>query len=131
LGWIVRRILFSTLARWAKDIGQMDDILVRSIRGLYDLGADAGDPPRSKSPCLQKSAVSSQDPALSLGCVLTVAGAKLASAIVKAYGTRMQGALPVTSLTQNMVQIAVIVISILILLNSLGMSITPLLTALG
>jgi small-conductance mechanosensitive channel len=62
---------------------------------------------------------------------LTIVGAKLASETVRIYGSRMQGTLPVTSLTQNLAQIAVIIIGILILLSSLGISITPLLTALG
>ena len=62
---------------------------------------------------------------------LTVVGAKLASESVRIYGSRMQGSLPVTSLTQNLAQLTVIIIGMLILLNSLGMSITPLLTALG
>jgi len=37
----------------------------------------------------------------------------------------------VTSLTQNVAQLAVIIVGFLIFLNSLGISITPLLTALG
>jgi small-conductance mechanosensitive channel len=135
LGWIVRRILFATLARWAKKTsGQIDDILVRSIRGPFmiwvlmlaiHLGAEVSPLPPKISGLIAKILL------FLLVASLTVAAAKLASEIVKAYGNRMQGALPVTSLTQNLVQILVIVIGILILLNSLGMSITPLLTALG
>ena len=36
LGFLVRRLLFSALARWAKrTAGQFDDILVRAIRGPF------------------------------------------------------------------------------------------------
>jgi small-conductance mechanosensitive channel len=43
----------------------------------------------------------------------------------------LQSTLPVTSLTQNLARIGVITMGFLILLNQLGVSITPILTALG
>jgi small-conductance mechanosensitive channel len=62
---------------------------------------------------------------------LTLVGSKIASESVRVYGSGKQGELPVTSLAQHVAQLAVIIIGTLILLNSLGISITPLLTALG
>ena len=47
------------------------------------------------------------------------------------YGSSLQQALPVTSLTQNIATGLVISIGLLIILNGLGLSITPILTALG
>jgi small-conductance mechanosensitive channel len=135
LGFLVRRLLFSALARWAqKTAGQIDDIIVRAIKGPFliwvlmlaiHLAAQISPLPDKISGLIGKVLL------FLLVASLTVVGAKLASEIVKIYGSRMQGALPVTSLTQNVAQVAVIVVGILILLNSLGMSITPLLTALG
>jgi small-conductance mechanosensitive channel len=61
---------------------------------------------------------------------LTLVAARLAAALVKQYGVA-EGALPVTTLTQNLARLGVFTIGILILLNSLGLSITPILTALG
>lgn len=62
---------------------------------------------------------------------LTLAVAQLLSGIVDAYGVRMAPALPVTSLTKNIVWSAVVVLGGLMILNGIGVSITPMLTALG
>lgn len=51
--------------------------------------------------------------------------------LTEAYGHAVQEALPVTTLTQNIVRIVVLMIGFLIVLNGLGLSITPILTALG
>lgn len=135
VGLLVRRLIFSALSRWAKKTsGQIDDIIVRSVRGPFliwvlmlaiHLAAQISPLPDKISALIGKILL------FLLIASLTVVGARLASEIVRIYGSRMQGALPVTSLTQNVAQIAVIVIGLLILLNSLGISITPLLTALG
>lgn len=61
--------------------------------------------------------------------VLILAG--LAGRLIALYASRFQNALPVTSLTQNLVRIIVFVIGILTILNGLGISVTPILTALG
>ncbi len=135
LGWVVRRILFSALARWAKKTsGQMDDIIIGAVRGPFmvwvlmlaiHLGAEVSPLPAKISALIAKILL------FLLIASFTAVAAKLVSEIIKAYGSRTQGALPVTSLTQNISKMVVIVIGILILLNSLGVSITPLLTAFG
>lgn len=135
LGFLVRRLLFSALERWArKTAGQIDDLVVRAIRGPFmiwvlmlaiHLAAQVSLLPEKISALIAKFLL------FLLITSLTIVGAKLASEIVKIYGARMQGALPVTSLTQNLAQLFVVVIGILIFLNSLGIPITPLLTALG
>src|ERR1035438_1610594 len=51
--------------------------------------------------------------------------------MVRFYGTQIPGALPVTTLTQNLAQISVMILGVLILLNHFSVSITPILTALG
>lgn len=61
--------------------------------------------------------------------VLVLAG--LAGRIVGMYGEQFQHALPITSLTQNLVKIIIFVIGVLTILNGLGISVTPILTALG
>jgi small-conductance mechanosensitive channel len=47
------------------------------------------------------------------------------------YSERVEGFLPLTSLTQNITRIIIFSIGILIILNSLGISITPILATLG
>jgi len=135
VGFVVRRLLFSALARWArKTSGQLDDIVVHAVRGPFmvwvlmlglHLATQISPLPDKVSNLIAKILL------FLMVASLTFVGAKLASEIVRLYGSRMQGTLPVTSLTQNMAQVAVIIVGILILLSSLGMSITPLLTALG
>jgi small-conductance mechanosensitive channel len=135
IGLLVRRLLFSALARWAqKTSGQWDDIIVRALRGPFiiwvlmlaiHLASQVSSLPDKISNSIGKILV------FLFIVSLTVVGSKIAGEAVKAYGTRTQGTLPVTSLTQNVAQLVVIVIGLLILLDSLRISITPLLTALG
>jgi small-conductance mechanosensitive channel len=62
---------------------------------------------------------------------LTVVAARIASSVVRRYGSRLHGGFQVTSLTENIVRIVVILLGALILLNEIGVSVTPILTALG
>jgi small-conductance mechanosensitive channel len=135
LGFLVRRLLFSTLARWAKKTsGQFDDIIVQAVRGPFiiwvlmlsiHLAAQASPLPDKISNLIAKALL------FLLIASLTMAGSRIASESVRVYGTRSQSTLPVTSLTQHVAQLAVIIIGLLILLNSLGIPIAPLLTAMG
>jgi len=69
---------------------------------------------------------------LTLGIIsVTMVIASIASRVVKLYSAKIDTALPVTSLTQNIVRIIIFGIGILIILNSLGISITPILATLG
>jgi small-conductance mechanosensitive channel len=56
---------------------------------------------------------------------------RIAGNLVRHYGNQVPGAMPVTTLTQNLAQIAVVILGGLILLNEYHVSITPILTALG
>jgi small-conductance mechanosensitive channel len=62
---------------------------------------------------------------------LTVILSGLAGRLITLYSGRFQQALPVTSLTHNIAKIFVIAIGALMILHGLGISIAPLLTALG
>ncbi len=135
VGLLARRLLFSALTRWAeKTPGQVDDIVVKAIKGPFmiwvlmlaiHLAAQVSPLPEKISGLIGKVLL------FLLIASLTVVGSKMASEVIRVYGARVHGALPVTSLTQNLARLTVIIIGILILLNSLGMSITPILTALG
>ena len=52
---------------------------------------------------------------------LTMMGVRLAGNMVRFYGDQVPGALPVTTLTQNLAQLAVVVLGILLLLSALGL----------
>lgn len=62
---------------------------------------------------------------------VTLAVAALASEAVDAYGGLINPVLPVSSLTRNIAWAVIAVIGVLVILNGLGLSITPMLTALG
>jgi small-conductance mechanosensitive channel len=62
---------------------------------------------------------------------LTLMAAGLLAGFARQYGHAVQEALPVTTLTENIVRIAVMTVGFLVILNGLGLSITPILTALG
>jgi small-conductance mechanosensitive channel len=64
-------------------------------------------------------------------CSVTLALAALASQSVDTYGALIGPALPVSSLTRNVAWALIAVLGLLVILNGLGLSITPMLTALG
>jgi small-conductance mechanosensitive channel len=51
--------------------------------------------------------------------------------LVRTHGPTIDAALPTTTLTENLIRIVVITLGLLVILNGLGLSITPMLTALG
>lgn len=135
LGLILRGIVFRRLAAWAKNsTTKVDDIVIAGIRSpsiiwilmlaLYFT--------------VQVSAVSGNTASLMekilfvLGVIsVTLALADISSRVVKTYADRIESALPMTSLTQNITRLAVLGIGLLMILNSLGVSITPVLASLG
>ena len=62
---------------------------------------------------------------------VTIVSAGLFGNLIAQYGSQFQHAMPVTSLTQNVTKIIVVILGLLMILNGLGISIAPLLTALG
>ncbi len=62
---------------------------------------------------------------------VTWAAAALAREAVDAYGALINPVLPVSSLTRNVAWASIAVIGVLVILSGLGLSITPMLTALG
>lgn len=62
---------------------------------------------------------------------LTIMGMRLAGNLVRYYGDQVPGAMPVTTLTETLVELAILVLGILVTLGALDFRITPILTALG
>lgn len=134
-GWLTRRLLFRSLRQWAGETQtRTDDILIRAFSGPFmiwvlilglHLATQSSELSERITGLIGKSL-------LVLWIIsLTIVAARLAGNLVKHFGGEMQSALPVTSLTQNLARIGVITMGLLILLNQLGVSITPILTALG
>ncbi len=69
-----------------------------------------------------------------LGIILgtaTIVASRLALGFVRLYSHTSEGVLPLTSLFENLTNLVIFTIGTLIILQSIGISITPLLTALG
>ncbi|TAL37633.1 MAG: mechanosensitive ion channel family protein [Spirochaetes bacterium] len=62
---------------------------------------------------------------------VTLCAARIAVGFVDLYSSRREGALPQTTIIANIVRTVVMLIGLLVILQSLGISITPILTALG
>lgn len=135
IGFVVKRALFRALDRWvARTRSRADDALIQSIRrpfmiwvlilGLHLATEVSPLPPRLTGLIARLLLI--------LWIIsLTIVASQLAGRLVRIYGSQVQGALPVTSLSQNLARLLVTSVGVLILLNVLGVSITPILTALG
>lgn len=134
-GLLLQRWLFRLVRKWsAASSSSLDDVAVEAIRQpstiwllmlSVHLAAQASELPPRYAGLLGKVLL------VLWIASLTVVAARIASLVVRRYGTRLHSGLQVTSLTENIARIAVVVLGVLILLNELGVSITPILTALG
>ncbi|MDI6752582.1 MAG: mechanosensitive ion channel family protein [bacterium] len=134
-GYILRKALFSRLSHWTKKTStNIDDIIIHATRGPFILWCIMlGIYFVLKFSNLPQETVHiSNKLLLVLGIVsVTLVAASISSRLVKVYSVRLESALPVTSLTQNITRIVIFGIGILILLNTLGISVTPILATLG
>lgn len=135
VAWVVKRLLFRVLDRWAaRTSSTLDNLVVAALRAPFMLWAlilavhlatQVSDLPE------RVTRLTSQGLLILWIVSLTLVAARMAADVAKHYGTRAQGALPVTTLTQNLARLGVVSFGVIILLNQLGISITPILTALG
>ncbi|MBI5468628.1 MAG: mechanosensitive ion channel family protein [Deltaproteobacteria bacterium] len=132
---IVRRIAFGYLARWARKTDTTaDDILLEAIKsptvywslavGLYIALDTSGFPEKYVAYGLN---------ALYILIILsvTLAVANISSNIILNKIKKTEAALPVTGLSRTVIKALIFALGFLIILNGLGISITPILTALG
>jgi small-conductance mechanosensitive channel len=135
LGLLVRKIVLGASARWSERTdSRAGRVLHRALAGPMVIWAlilaahlafegselPAGYTARLASVLLGLWIVS-----------LTMMCRRIVGNLVRHYGNLVPGAMPVTTLTQNLAQIAVVILGGLILLNHFDVSITPMLTALG
>jgi small-conductance mechanosensitive channel len=135
VGWAVRRLILKALRSWTARTGS------RAGRGLADalsgpiliwaailalhLALQSSDLPRTVTDWGAKALFTLLLASLTMMCM------RLARDSIRFYGSQTPGALPVATLTQNLAQIAVVILGVLILLDHFHVSITPMLTALG
>jgi small-conductance mechanosensitive channel len=134
-GWLVRKILFSLIRRWIdSSTSHLGIILTDSLRvpiliWFLMIGLDV----RLRTSELPQHVVDRIETALVILWIvsLTLMMSRLAGNVVRFYGSRFVGDLPVTSLSKNLVQISVVLVGILTILHTLNIPVTPVLTALG
>jgi small-conductance mechanosensitive channel len=134
-GYVIRQIILLRLARWARESkSQFADIAVSVVRGPFliwflmlgiYLALQFSQLPPNVVALTGKTL-------LALGIFsVTLILANLATRLTKIHSDKLDIALPATSLTQNIVRIIIFGIGILIILNCLGIPITPILATLG
>lgn len=134
-GFIIRTIMFARLNRWSKHTKtQVNDIIIDSIKGPFIIwflmlgiyfGLESSKLPENLVHIIDKLL-------LVLGIFsITFVLANISAKLVSTYSSKVETALPVTSLTQNISRIFIFTIGILVILHSLGISITPILATLG
>jgi small-conductance mechanosensitive channel len=134
-GYITRKIAFERLAKWSKDTaGGVGDIIISVIKGPFIIWVlmlgiyFALEVSTLPSRVVR---VASQT-LLVLGIFsVTLVLANLSTRLIKIHSSRLETAMPVTSLTQNVARIVIFGIGILIILNALNIPITPILATLG
>ncbi len=135
VAWLIRRFFFGALRRWherspTRAAGALRAALLGPTRiwclilALHFAIQSSPLPPRftARAPeVLQVLFIVS----------MTLMFMRLAGDVVRNFGDQIPGAMPVTSLSQNLAQLAVLMLGILIVLRVIGIEITPILTALG
>jgi small-conductance mechanosensitive channel len=134
-GWLIRKILFSQIRRWTTGANShIEVILTDSLRVPFliwflmlglDLAVRFSEVPPKIADRIEVSL------AVLWILSLTLMLSRFAGNMVRFYGGRFSGDLPVTSLSKNLAQIFVVVLGIVSILHYLNISVTPLLTALG
>jgi small-conductance mechanosensitive channel len=135
LGWVVRRLVLRALQSWtSRTHSRAGLILTESLRGpiliwtlilAVHLGLQSSELPVRFTEWGAKALLVLWVVSLTVMCV------RVAGNLVRFYGDQVPGALPVTTLTENLAQLAVVLGGIVLLLRAIGLEITPVLTALG
>lgn len=111
-----------------------DDVVIRSLRGMPFVwlalagtyfAMDSADLPSKWQTLCAKTLL------VLFLATLTLTASRTASAIVAAYSIRNEGLVPSSSIFRNLTSLAVLICGTLVILDTLGISIAPILTALG
>jgi small-conductance mechanosensitive channel len=133
--YLMRRIFFGALRSWVKRTqSRGGQVLTDALRGpshiwIFILAVHFA----IQSSELPSSVVMKAPDFLQVlfAISLTLMFMRVAGEMARHFGSHAPGALPVTSLTQNLAQIAVLAVGLLVILSDIGVKITPILTALG
>jgi small-conductance mechanosensitive channel len=135
VGYVAKRVMVHLLRPWAaRSKGPAAQFVIEALKGPFmiwvlilgtHLAMQSSDLPPRATHAIGRVL-------LTLWILsLTIIGARLAGDLIRFHGNGIPGALPVTTLTQTLAQLVVVIFGLLVLLNLQGVSITPILTALG
>jgi len=136
LGFLAQKLLIGYLSRRAeKNRWRTGTRLISSLRGMMPiwLGLIAAESVLDEFP-LRAAAVRDLEKAFSIITVLTftIVIARIAVTIIRLYSINKRDAsVPAISLVENIARTVVIILGALMIFHSLGVSVTPILTALG
>ncbi len=134
-GFILRKILYNYLHRITrKTKSKIDDIVIEATKSSYFLWVLLGGLYLAlKFSALSASLISSFHNIIAIIVIisLTIVISNIAKQSIQLYADRLTSALPITSLTKNLSTSIIFIIGLLFILNIMGISITPILTALG
>ena len=135
VGWLVRRLVLKALRAWStRTQSRPALILTEALRGpiliwVLILGVHLAVQSSELPARIEEFAAHLL---LALWILsLTLMSMRIAGNLVRYYGAQVPGALPVTTLSQNLAQLFVVLLGILVLLHNLGFAIAPILGALG
>src|SRR5215510_2961363 len=126
--WLIRRLILRGIKAWnQRTQGRAGSILYESLRGPLTIWslmlATHFAIESSKIP--ERYAVYGSNILISLWILsLTLMSMRIAGDIVRLYGAQIPCAMPVTTLTQNLAQIATLILGLLILLSHFNVAIT-------
>lgn len=133
LGLLVERLIVSRVQRFVKDTPfRWDDLLLKSVRGLPTIWLAVGG-------LYLAFQVDGAEPGGWLGAAITVvligsvalAGMRLAGGAVEIVSSQAMGTMQSPTLVVNLAKVAVALFAGVVLLENLGIDITPVVTALG
>lgn len=135
LGFLVEHVVVARLHKFAHDSRfKWDDLVVESIRSLPTIWLGAAGIYLAiavgEVPPVVANAIQSVLMVLVIGSVV-VGGMRLAGGSIQVLSTRNKGAIQSPTLVVNLAKGAVATLGIFIVLQNLGINITPLITALG
>jgi small-conductance mechanosensitive channel len=134
-GWVVRRLAMRALRAWtSRTQSRAALILTEALHGPMliwavilgvHLALESSALPTRVTLWTAKTLLVLWILSLTIMCV------QGAGKLVRFYGDQVPGALPVTTLSENLAQLVVVILGILVLLRAMGLEIAPMLTALG
>jgi small-conductance mechanosensitive channel len=135
LGMVTEKIIFSRLRKvFAKTPWKSDEIIINAVSGMPVLwGTVSGVYFAISTLAISQHLLHNIEKLLLIIVIfsITVVCARAGSAFINLYAREKHGILPSASIFTKITKLIVFVIGVLIILQSLGISITPIITALG